>query len=532
MKQIILNGYMGTGKTTLGKAVAEKLGCPFYDLDYLIEQEEGKPVHEIFSAQGEVHFRRLESEMLVKLLQQDGVIALGGGTLTNEDNKERVLASDSLLIVLCTSVEEIVKRVTKTQALRPLLASDQDSLADHVQWMLKQRRRIYQNFDFQIDTQLTSTDLAASQLASLASLTVKRVVHPDGCYPIVIGRGTLSLIGELIALRKRVKRVIIISNSIVSALYLHVVKQSLLDQQLECDVILIPDGEEGKSLETIHLIYEQLSELHADRNSLLLALGGGITGDICGFAAATYMRGIPFVQVPTTLVSMVDSSIGGKTGVNLSKGKNLVGSFKQPELVVMDLQTLKTLPKHEVLNGFGEFLKHGLIASPELVHTLVNNPLPIDQFVRDENFQELLVQSLEVKRQVVQKDPFEENERMKLNFGHTLGHAIEKASNFQVSHGEAVLIGMWFASMLSNRLGFLPEDELGLIDQLYRKYNLPRSLVNMDPGTMNQYMLQDKKKDGKDVRWVLLHHVGEAFIQTNPSKEVLEELLLTMGANQ
>ncbi len=532
MKQIILNGYMGTGKTTLGKAAADKLGCSFYDLDHLIEQEEGKPVREIFSSQGEVHFRRLEAEMLVKVLQRDGVIALGGGTLTNEHNKEHVMASDSLLIGLCTSVEEIVKRVTKTQASRPLLASDQTSLADHVHRMLKQRRRIYQNYDFQIDTQLTSTDLAATQLASLARLTVKRVVHPDGCYPIVIGRGTLSLIGELIALRKRVKRVFIVSNSIVSALYLQTVKQSLLAQELESDVILIPDGEEGKSLATIQLVYEQLSEMHADRNSLLMALGGGITGDICGFAAATYMRGLPFIQVPTTLVSMVDSSIGGKTGVNLSQGKNLVGSFKQPELVVMDMETLKTLPNHEVLNGFGEFLKHGLIASPELVHTLVNNPQSIEQLVWDENFQELLIQSLEVKRQVVQKDPFEENERMKLNFGHTLGHAIEKASNFQVSHGEAVLIGMWFASMLSNRLGFLPENELGLIDQLYQKYNLPRSLENIDTATLYQYMLQDKKKDGKDVRWVLLHHVGEAFIYTNPSRELLEELLLYVGANQ
>jgi shikimate kinase/3-dehydroquinate synthase len=530
VKQIILNGYMGTGKTTLGKAAAEKLGCAFYDLDHLIEQEDGKSVQEIFSSQGEVHFRRLETEMLVKVLQQEGVIALGGGTLTHETNKERVLASDSLLIGLSTSVEEIVKRVAKTKTSRPMLATEQESLADHVQAMLKQRKRIYQNFDFQIDTQKTSIDQPASQMAKLSRLTIKRVMHPDGFYPIVIGRGTLSSIGELIALRKKVNRVIIVSNSIVSALYLQTVKQSLVDQQMDTDVILIPDGEEGKSLETIKLIYEQLSELHADRNSLLLALGGGITGDICGFAAATYMRGITFVQVPTTLVSMVDSSIGGKTGVNLSQGKNLVGSFKQPELVVMDLETLKSLPYYEVLNGFGEFLKHGLIASPELVQTLLNNPHPIEQLIRDENFQELLIQSLEVKRQLVQEDPFEENERMKLNFGHTLGHAIEKASNFQVSHGEAVLMGMWFASMLSNRLGFLSEVDLGLIDQLYRKYNLPRSLGNIDPIKLDQYMLQDKKKDGKNVRWVLLHHIGEAFINTNPSKTVLEELLITMGA--
>ncbi len=532
MKQIILNGYMGTGKTTLGKVAAEKMGCPFYDLDELIEREEGKSIHEIFSSQGEPYFRFAETTMLEKVLQHEGVIALGGGTLTRDINKERILASNSLLIGLFSSVENIVERVSKTKGSRPMLASGQESLEEHVQTMLKQRKQVYQNFDFQIHTQTISIEQAVSQIEKLSQLLIKRVVHPDGCYPIVIGRGNLSSIGALITLRKPVNRVVIVSNPIVSALYLQPVQQSLCEHGITSDIILIPDGEDGKSLETVQLIYEQLSALHADRNSLLLALGGGITGDICGFAAATYMRGIPFVQVPTTLVSMVDSSIGGKTGVNLPEGKNLVGSFKQPELVLMDIETLTTLPIQEVLNGFGEFLKHGLIASPDLVQTILHSPLSMEQLVQAENFQEMLVQSLEVKRQVVQVDPFETHERMNLNFGHTLGHAIEKASDFKIPHGEAVLIGMWFASLLSNRLGFLPEAELNLIDQLYQKYNLPRSLGNINPDALKQYMLQDKKKDGKDVRWVLLDHIGEAFIQLNPSSTVLEELLIVMGENQ
>lgn len=532
MKQIILNGFMGTGKSTLGKSLAQKLDCPFFDLDQLIEKDAQLSVDQIFETFGEDYFRSLESKLLSSLLKMEGVIALGGGTLLNELNRNRVLDSSALLIGLTASVDQIVSRVSNSETVRPLVKIDKAELKRHVQNMLCLRSSIYQFFDFQFDTTDLTVETISNQIVALTKLELSRVTYPGGLYPIVLGRNMLSKIGALISYRLKPNKIVIVTNPIVSAFYLEPVKASIQEQEINTEVIHIPDGEDGKHLDTVNYIYEALAAVHADRNSLLLALGGGVTGDITGFAAATYMRGIPFVQVPTTLLSMVDSSIGGKTGVNLSFGKNLVGAFHQPELVLMDFDTLITLPQKEIINGFGEFLKHGFIQSNELIQEILHSPLTLKELIQDGEFGKIFKRSLDVKRLLVQIDPYEKHERMALNFGHTLGHAIEKTSGYQISHGEAVLMGMWFAANLSARMGFLSSPDLAAIRHIYEKYHLPMAFEKFNRADLISNISHDKKKDGENFRWILLQQLGEAFVQTFSSTQEIDDLLGQMGVTK
>jgi 3-dehydroquinate synthase len=521
---------MGTGKTTIGKKIAERLGCQFFDLDQLIEQEQQKTIAEIFKESGEPFFRMLETEALGRALKWGGIIALGGGTLANANNLEKVLRQENLLVGLCCSAEEIVRRVVAEESVRPLLKNRDVNLLEHVQGMLKQRKLIYQNFDIQIDTTNLNADQVVDLIEKYSLTRMKRVCYPGGSYPIWIQRDLLDAVGDFIIIKKKVKQVVVVTNPIVAELYLQRMTQAIQKVGIEASVIMIPDGEEGKTLDTVRDIYDELTKIKADRSSMMLALGGGITGDICGFAAASYMRGISYIQVPTTLLSMVDSSIGGKTGVNIPQGKNLIGAFKQPELVIMDINTLKTLPEKELLNGFGEFLKHGLIADYSLFEQLIQFEGTLGQLITCPAFEEMFEKSLSVKRNLVQIDPYEMNERMLLNFGHTLGHALEKASAYRIAHGEAVIIGMWFAVVLSNEMGYLSDEQKQEIDQLYRKFSLPRSLDTFSTQELMNYIGMDKKKKANEYRWVLLRHIGDAFIHTFESMEKIELLIKQSGA--
>jgi 3-dehydroquinate synthase len=529
--QIVLNGFMGTGKTTIGKILAHRLGCQFYDLDDVIEKEEGKSVEQIFRDHGEQYFRAVESSKLTDVLKKEGVIALGGGALKNSTNLEAVLSQDNLLIGLCCNAGEIVKRVQNDDVVRPLLKNEEEPVLK-VQQLLEERQNIYQHFDMQMDTTNLTPDQVALTIEQCAVPKMSRVTYPDGSYPIFVGRDLLNSLGTFIKHRNKARKVAIVTNEIVGDLYLDAVLRSLKEQSIETAVILVPDGEDGKNLDTVKGIYDQLAEMGVDRSSILLALGGGITGDMCGFAAASYMRGISYIQVPTTLLSMVDSSIGGKTGVNIPAGKNLVGAFKQPEMVVMDLDVLQTLPDEELLNGFGELIKHGFIADAALVNSIEKFGGSIKELIHQEQFPAILFQSLQVKRKVVQIDPFEKKERMTLNFGHTLGHAIEKASNHQIPHGQAVLIGMWFAILLSERLNGLPGNEVMKLSKIYDQFNLPHNLNGYKISDLKKYIKMDKKKKDETYRWILLNHIGEAVIRNYSTIEEMDELLESMGAIQ
>ena len=530
MNQIILNGFMASGKTTIGRYLAERLNLPFVDLDHSIEIEQGKSIASIFEDAGEAHFRALESRKLLQCLSQDGVLALGGGTLLNPQNLQAVLQTDCLLVNTRCDVNDIMKRVQNEDGTRPLLAGDPNGIPDKIRSLLQQRETVYNQYDIQINSSTTSPEEAANLIQAFLGIRQIRINHPGGYYPIWMGRNLLHRIGEMILARREVKRIAIVTNPIVCALYGHVVQKSLETTGIETVLIEIPDGEEGKTLQTVNHIYDALTAFKADRSSMLLALGGGITGDIGGFAAATYMRGIPLIQVPTTWLSMVDSSIGGKTGANLPQGKNLIGAFKQPEMVIMDFDVLATLPKDELLNGFGEFIKHGLIADADLVQQIMAAGKTVSELPDHPKFEQMVAQSLMVKANIVAKDPYEKKERMLINFGHTLAHAIEKASHYEIAHGEAVIMGMWFAAVLSNKVGDFSDEDLNQIDTIYNQYQLPRSMHELSKEELLRYMGLDKKKSTNEYRWILLHKIGEAYIENYSSLEKIASLLDEMGA--
>jgi shikimate kinase / 3-dehydroquinate synthase len=330
------------------------------------------------------------------------------------------------------------------------------------------------------------------------------VTHPTGAYDVIVGEGLLPRLVELAAIAAPF---VVVTDSHVGPLY-----------AAQCvgatAVITVPAGEQFKTLATVQTIYDGLLAAGLDRKGTIVALGGGVVGDMAGFAAATYMRGVAFVQCPTSLLAMVDASVGGKTGVDVPQGKNLVGAFKQPTAVLADVTTLHTLPPAEFASGMAEVVKHGLIANPALFEKLktedwrhANNQSLIV------NLQSLLLEAIQVKRDIVQADPYEHGRRAVLNLGHTFGHAIEQVSGYAVRHGEGVAMGLVAAANLSARLGYCPAALQERIEAVLHNVALPSRIpANLPPQALYQAMGHDKKKAAGALRFVLLRDVGDVFV--------------------
>ena len=309
------------------------------------------------------------------------------------------------------------------------------------------------------------------------------------------------------------KKVLVVTDSNVAPLYLADVETAISAGGIEVKNIVLPAGEENKTLDTIRLIYLALIEGGFDRSSLILALGGGVVGDMAGYAAATYMRGISYVQVPTTLLAQADSSIGGKTGVDLDGYKNMIGAFLMPRLVYMNLRTLGTLPGREFACGFAEVMKHGLIRDSAFYVWLLDNLYEI-QDREIPILYTMLRNSCLIKKAVVENDPTEKGERMLLNYGHTIGHAIEKYKNFTLSHGECVALGCIAAAYISWKKDILSMDEYYEIRDMFVPFGLPISVEDVDPDEIVSLTRSDKKKRDGALNFVLLRSVGDAFIDT------------------
>lgn len=345
------------------------------------------------------------------------------------------------------------------------------------------------------------------------------VTHPTGSYPIVIGHDLLAQAAQIGAIEGSYA---LITDDTVGPLY--------ADKFVGATaVIQIPSGEKYKTLDTVRTIYDQLFAVDFDRKGTLIALGGGVVGDITGFVAATFMRGVDFVQCPTTVLSMVDASVGGKTGVDMPQGKNLVGAFKQPTAVIADISTLQTLSKEEVASGMAEIIKHGLINDKQLFHQLESDNWKLsfdNQAHLLDSLQSLIQQAIQVKIDVVQEDPFEQNRRALLNLGHTFGHAIEQVTQYQVRHGEGVAMGLVAAANLSHRLGYCDSTLQGRIEQVLLKTNLPTKIpAQLDPEHLYEVMHKDKKTAAGKVRFILLKGVEAVFLQGNvPETAVFESI--------
>lgn len=344
------------------------------------------------------------------------------------------------------------------------------------------------------------------------------------CYDIVFTQSFNELWPELEALGCEKRRICIVTDSKVNEIYGDEVLTLLDGKCLKAVKYVFPNGEENKNLDTVREIYKFLIEEQFDRKDMLLALGGGVVGDTTGFAAATYLRGIDFVQVPTTLLSQADSSIGGKTGVDFDGYKNMVGAFKMPSLVYMNIQVLTTLDDRQFFSGFGEVMKHGLIKDAMFYEWLIENMYEICE--RDLNvLQEMLIKSCTVKKLVVEKDPTEQGDRALLNFGHTIGHAVEKAKNFELYHGECVALGCVAAAYISWKRELLSMEEYYEIRDMFVPFYLPISVDGIEPEEILRLTKSDKKMETGKIKFVLLKKIGKAVIdKTVTDEEILEAI--------
>lgn len=344
------------------------------------------------------------------------------------------------------------------------------------------------------------------------------------CYDIVFTDSFELLADELQAFDVENRRVAVIADSNTSALFGNTVIQLLEGHCMQTLLYSFPAGESNKTLDTVRDIYKALIEAKFDRKDLLIALGGGVVGDVTGFVAATYLRGVDFIQIPTTMIAQSDSSIGGKTGVDFDGYKNMVGAFYMPKLVYMNVATLKELDDRQFYAGFAEVMKHGLIKDAVFYEWLLDNMYEIHD--RNEDvLEEMIMRSCTVKKLVVEKDPTEKGDRALLNFGHTIGHAIEKAMNFEMVHGECIALGMVAAAYISWKHNWLSMDEYYEVRDMFVPFNLPISIDSIDPEEILNLTKSDKKMEGTQIKFVLLKKVGKAVIdKTVTDDEILDAI--------
>ena len=338
------------------------------------------------------------------------------------------------------------------------------------------------------------------------------------CYDIVFEKDFSKLTDKLSFLNIENKKVMIVTETNVAPLYLEEIINIFSGKAKQVESFIFNAGEENKNLNVVSNLYEKLIINKFDRKDLLIALGGGVVGDLTGFTASTYLRGIDFIQIPTTLLSQVDSSVGGKTGVDFNSYKNMVGAFYMPRLVYMNYSTLNTLPSRDFCSGMGEVIKYGIIKDRPFFEWLKEHRDDILE-LNPEYIKKMLYICCNCKKDVVQRDPKEKGERALLNFGHTIGHAVEKLKNFEVMHGECVAIGMNAAAYLSCQKGYISENEVKEIQDTIESYYLPLTTDSIDNTAVVEATFNDKKMDGGQIKFISIKSIGNAFIDTNVLKD-------------
>lgn len=528
-KPIAIWGFMGSGKTVVGKALAQKLGYEFVDSDELVGQRANKPIPQIFAEDGEAAFRRMEAELLTELLQRQRiVIATGGGMPTVPENLI-ALRMKALNFYLRVPTEVLYERLTTMQD-RPLLQGFSDRYW-RIATLLTQRERFYTQAQFIIPCgRQTFEQIAERIFAWVRALDdgddALAVDLKERGYPVIIGNDLLARLERLSdASRLNAPFAIIVDESLAEfGKTVHERLQRLGTTHLKT----VLSGEESKSIEQAVALWNWLSEVALPRNGTVVAIGGGVVGDLAGFVSATYMRGVAVVQVPTTLLAQVDSAIGGKTAIDFPHTKNLVGAFHQPRLVACDLLTLRSLPERAFIAGLAEVVKYGVIADPSLF-TYLDEQAPLILRLHPVALRSIVTRSVAIKAQVVAADEREETGlRTILNYGHTFGHALEAATGFQVLHGEAIAIGMTAEAYLAWRLGLCEKGVLEQQTEVLRKMELPTKLSEApfrmpmpSPDELNAIILRDKKRLGKIIRFALPKRIGEVVVTSEPVPDQL-----------
>ena len=529
--KLILAGMSGTGKSTIGALVAQRLEWSVVDTDDEIVRTAGKTIPEIFDREAEVGFRRYErAELLLALSKTNVVIATGGGAVIADDAwSPDVLGHPNVLVVTLDASPEVVhKRLSEARALhgdsvkRPLLDAA-DSL-QKIREMKTARAGAYARSHVTIPVDHRTIEETIEDLVELVSLangkySVVSLELPNANSTIVVGKESRQLLpGVLKNEWPRAQRIWLAADANVVA-HAEEMRVHLEHEGFAVEVTYIPAGESQKSLDGLSALYDWLLSGGIQRQDVVIALGGGKVGDLVGFAAATVLRGVGLVQIPTTLLSMVDSSIGGKTAINHSAGKNLIGAFYQPAHVLIDPELLKTVPPRELISGWAEVIKHGEIqhSTPggETGHLQAVLQLNKTRLARLEEpvLSWVIRQNLTIKAAVVTEDEKEAGLRAILNYGHTLGHAIE-ASGYRYLHGEAIAVGLVAAVRLAAELDRINPGEIDRIEQTLTGYGLPIR-ADAELGDVIGRTSSDKKKTSGKQQWVLADADGLVSIETD-----------------
>jgi shikimate kinase/3-dehydroquinate synthase len=537
-RSIVLVGLMGAGKTSIGRRLAARLGLPFRDADQEIELAAGCSIPELFARYGEAAFRDGERRVIRRLLAGDPmVLAFGGGAFMDERTREATRA-EAISVWLRCSLPTLLRRVA-TRDNRPLLNGvDRE---ETLRRLIEQRHPVYAEADLIVDCGDEPPDYTTScVMDALAAWKPARRLHvvlPSTSYDVVIGDNLLARAGALLAPKLPQKRAVVITDQNVAALHLQTLMDGLAETAIAAQSIVVKGGEASKSMDTYLDVVDQLLEARVERRTAVIALGGGVVGDLAGFAAATTLRGLPFVQIPTTLLSQVDSSVGGKTGVNTRRGKNLVGAFYQPKMVLADTATLGTLPPRELKAGYAEIAKAGLIGDAAFFAWCELHGPGVVAGDREAQA-EAIKRACAFKASVVGDDEREEKPndgRALLNLGHTFGHALEAEYGYDggLLHGEGVAIGLGLAFKLSVRLGLCPAADAERVIAHVAGVGLPADLSMLNrrfsAATLIEHMRRDKKMRDGALHFVLARGIGQAFTSADVPPDAVADLLRDEG---
>lgn len=542
---IVLIGFMGTGKTAVGELVASRLGRPFLDTDAMIERLAGRSISQIFAEDGEAAFRRLEARAVAEAAAGIGsVIATGGGVVLSRENMDR-LRRGGLIVALHADPQSILARVGG-EGTRPLLGDDPEG---RVRRLLEERAPLYQAADLIVETSGLSLEAAAARVVAFvrererggpargpapaeAGGAPERVRVELGArgYDVWIGEGLLGDAAGYLGRCGIRGRVALLTHPRIEALYGRALGASLRDAGYDVVTLTVPPSESSKSLRMAARLYDALLDARFDRSAALLALGGGVAGDLGGFVAATFLRGIAWVPVPTTLLAQVDASLGGKTGINL-RAKNLVGAVHQPALVLSDIGTLRSLPLRELRSGMAEVVKTGMIGDPDLFEVVEGR---IRACLRRDLalLASIVGRCVAYKAGVVADDEQDVGRRMVLNYGHTIGHGIEAAAEYRgLTHGEAIAVGMTLEARLAVRLGVCEAALLDRQSRVLTALGLPVRLAALGrgtppaPGRIVAGMAHDKKASGGRLQFVLPEALGRTVVRDDVPAALVEEVL-------
>jgi shikimate kinase / 3-dehydroquinate synthase len=547
MQRIFLTGLSGSGKSTVGSRVAELLRWDFIDTDTGLSERCGMPVGQVLVAYGEERFRQMESEALTLATDYERVIiATGGGVVISEANRT-FMREHGLTVYLETSVvtawqrlQEQIQQAGKT-ALRPLVGGTDGQ--QQLENLFSVRKQWYEQAAVCINTDEDSPDIVAGRVIAFAlangylsstSLSQETVTLQLGKITsrAVIDWGGLCRFPQLLQSLTFSERVFIITDSDVSRLYNEPLEHLLTRAGFSPQIFTVPAGEASKSILYWQRILDWLVEQKAGQREPIVALGGGVIGDLAGFVAATYHRGVPLVQVPTSLLAQVDSAIGGKTGINHLLGKNLIGAFYQPELIIVDPAFLLTLPERVYCEGWAEIVKYGMILDADLFEMLEVNTTLLH--VRDAALlTRIITRCIQLKMDVVQCDERDGGLRNILNYGHTFGHALEALTDYGAwLHGEAVSIGMEVAGRIAVARGLLTNEHALRQHELLQALNLPVRCPGIDIDSVLEKMQRDKKVRAGRTRWVLPTRIGHAEVYDDIPLALIREAVAMVCRKQ